>query len=68
MSRKGTIKELVAQGVTVNGSVVGQAELSMLTRLNGFATKAGTVPQPEGKKGKPANIWELNDSGTFTVA
>lgn len=65
---KGTIKELVAQGVKVNGQAVDQAQLSMLTRLDGFATKVGTVPRPEGTKGKPSNIWEIPDSVTLTVS
>ncbi len=64
---RGTIKELVSQGVKVNGSAVDQTQLSMLTRVTGFATKVGTVPRPAGEKGKPANIWELNSAATLNV-
>lgn len=64
---KGTVKELVAQGVKVNGVALDQAQLSVLTRL-GLANKVGTVARPEGTKGKPASIWELTPTATLSFS
>lgn len=66
-SIKGTISELVATGLTINGIPVGQPEMSVLTRL-GFATEVGTVERPEGKRGPAPKVWELPTNGQFAVA
>jgi hypothetical protein len=66
---RGTIKELIAKQVKVNGNVMGQAEFSVLTRLcNGsLATQVGFADRPAGQKGKPAAIWEINPNATLNV-
>jgi hypothetical protein len=66
---RGTIKELIAQKLKVNGVELGQAEFSVITRLgNGsFATNVGTADREPGKKGKPSTIWEINPNATFSV-
>ncbi len=65
MTVRGTIAELVGK-VTVNGKHVGQAELSVLTRLGEgtFATAVEKIPQKDanGKhsRGRPTNVWEID--------
>lgn len=55
---RGTVAELVAKGLTVNGMKMDQTGMSFLTRL-GLAREAGTVPKKEGR-GKAATIWEVD--------
>lgn len=62
----GTVAELVAKRLTFNGVLLGQPEVSTLTRL-GLGNKLGTVPRPAGTKGKPATIWGFN-TGTLDAA
>lgn len=66
---RGTIKELIAQGLKVNGVPLGQAEFSVITRLgNGsFATNVGIADRPAGQKGKPSTIWEINPAAVLNV-
>lgn len=61
----GTVKQLVAQGVSVNGVKVKPTDISALARL-GLAKIVGNVPAATGR-GKPANIVELSDTA-LTVA
>ena len=63
---RGTVKELAGK-VSVNGQVLGQPELSFLTRLGRgqFAKPVGQVKPPG--KGKPATIWEINSNPRFKV-
>lgn len=58
---RGTIAEL-ADKITLGGKVLGQIELSNMTRLgNGtFARAVGTVPKAPGTRGRAATIWELS--------
>lgn len=66
MSKKitGTIAELVAMGLTINGKVMKQGELSTLTRL-GLAKQVGEA-EKKGR-GKAAAIWELESSSTLKL-
>lgn len=58
---KGTIKELISQGIKVNNSVVTPLELNTLLNFaakNGAAKKVGEQKHASGK-GKAATIWEI---------
>lgn len=57
---RGTIADFAGK-LSLNGAVLGQPELSMLTRIGrgSFFNAVGTVPKPAGQRGKPATIWEL---------
>lgn len=61
----GTIKELVARAITFNGNLLGQPELSVLTRL-GIAREVSKIST--GSKGKPATVWEFPCEGNFSFA
>lgn len=66
---RGTVQELINRGLKINGESIGQAEFSVLARLgkDTFAKNVGIVPRVEGKKGKPATIWELNPSALINI-
>jgi hypothetical protein len=57
---RGTIADFAGK-LSLNGVILGQPELSMLTRIGrgSFFNAVGTVPKPAGQRGKPATIWEL---------
>lgn len=61
---RGTISELLAMGLTINGEVVTQSALSTLTRL-GMARKAGEKEQKG--RGKAATVWELSPTMTLEL-
>lgn len=56
----GTVKELTAKGVAINGVKVKPTDISALVRL-GLAKVVGNIPSAKGR-GKPANIVELSDT------
>lgn len=65
----GTISEMIAMGLTVNGRVVDTAQLSVLTRL--FGNPIDKAPKAEPKTprtgrgsggGRRSTIWELDSS------
>lgn len=61
---RGTIAELAGK-LTMNGTVLGQPELSVLTRL-GRDTFAKPVAQIRtGAKGRPTTVWEINTESTL---
>ena len=69
----GSIKELAGR-VSVGGIVLGQPELSTLTRLGqaaGFARVIDTIRNVDanGKpaRGKPGNIWEINLAASMSL-
>ena len=49
-SFKGTAREFIAAGVTINGKEINQPGLSLMAQY-GVAKIVGEVPRPEGKKG-----------------
>ena len=49
-SFKGTSREFIAAGVTINGKEINQPGLSLMAQY-GVAKIVGEVPRPEGKKG-----------------
>ena len=63
---RGTIADFAGK-LSLNGVVLGQPELSMLTRIGrgSFFNAVGTVPKPAGQRGKPATIWELTLSANL---
>lgn len=58
---RGTIKELMARGILINGRSVTQPELNSLANL--FGKKVGQVKPdvPKGQRGgrRPSIIWEI---------
>ena len=54
-SFKGTAREFIAAGVTINGKEINQPGLSLMAQY-GVAKIVGEVPRPEGKKGHPEKI------------
>lgn len=68
---RGTIAELVAQNISLNGKTLGSADWSVITRLGkgSFANEVGKVKKVEGSRGKPSTVWEINPVGAlnFTV-
>lgn len=66
---QGTTKDLIAKGLTLNAKPVLAPYLSVLVGF-GIGIKAvGTIPKPEGQKGKPQTIYECTDSDgiVFTI-
>ena len=63
----GTLVELDGR-LAINGVALSKPQLSILTSLGILGNKTGTVP-PKGDKGKgkPANVWSVNDVNTFTI-
>ncbi len=58
---KGTISELDKK-FKIGNFVLGQPELSVLTRLGeqaGFARKVGEIKRPDNK-GRSATVWEID--------
>ena len=57
-SFKGTAREFIAAGVTINGKEINQPGLSLMAQY-GVAKIVGEVPRPEGKKGHPEKIYAI---------
>lgn len=63
---RGTIAEL-ANKVTVNGNLVDQPGLSVLTRL-GIGKQVGVTEKPDNQRGRAAAIWEFPLESTTVLA
>jgi len=57
-SFKGTAREFIEAGVTVNQKEINQPGLSLMAQY-GVAKIVGEVPRPEGKRGHPEKIYQL---------
>ena len=55
---KGTAREFIAAGVTINGKEINQPGLSLMAQY-GVAKIVGEVPRPEVKKGHPEKIYAI---------
>lgn len=56
----GTIAQLSGK-LTLNGSTLGQPELSVMTRIfNGGAFKQVGVIKKDGERGRPAIVWQVD--------
>ena len=65
-SFKGTAREFIAAGVTINGKEINQPGLSLMAQY-GVAKIVGEVPRPEGKKGHPEKIYVINGKAGLRV-
>ena len=65
-SFKGTAREFIAAGVTINGKEINQPGLSLMAQY-GVAKIVGEVPRPEGKKGHPEKIYAINGKAGLRV-
>lgn len=61
----GTIKELVARKLSINGKIVSQPQLSNLTAA-GLATEVGKAPKAPGTRGKASTIWAFESQATLS--
>jgi len=57
-SFKGTAREFILAGVTVNQKEINQPGLSLMAQY-GVAKIIGEVPRPEGKRGHPEKIYQI---------
>jgi hypothetical protein len=62
----GTVQQLQDK-LTLNGVVLGQVELSVMTRvLNGSLFKQIGIIEREGKRGRPSVVWQVDtDKAAF---
>ena len=65
-SFKGTAREFIAAGVTINGKEINQPGLSLMAQY-GVAKIVGEVPRPEGKRGHPDKIYQVNGKAGLRV-
>ena len=65
-SFKGTSREFIAAGVTINGKEINQPGLSLMAQY-GVAKIVGEVPRPEGKRGHPEKIYVINGKAGLRV-
>ena len=63
---KGTAREFIAARVTINGKEINQPGLSLMAQY-GVAKIVGEVPRPEGKKGHPEKIYQINGKSGLKV-
>lgn len=66
---QGTAKELIAKGLTLNGKSVPAPYLSVLAGFGVGIKAVGTLPKPEGQKGKPQTVYVCTNSEgiSFTI-
>ena len=63
----GTVADLIrGDRLRINGHVVGQPEMSVLTRL-GIATPVGVAEKDPTKPGPAAKIYSIPTTGTFAA-
>lgn len=65
-SFKGTAREFLAAGVTINGKEINQPGLSLMAQY-GVAKIVGEVPRPEGKRGHPEKIYLIQGKSGLKV-
>lgn len=65
-SFRGTAREFLASGVTINGKEINQPALSLMAQY-GVAKIVGEVPRPEGRKGHPEKIYAINGKAGLRV-
>lgn len=65
-SFKGTAREFIAAGVTINSKEINQPGLSLMAQY-GVAKIVGEVPRPEGKKGHPEKIYLIQSKSGLKV-
>lgn len=65
-SFKGTAREFIAAGVTINGKEINQPGLSLMAQY-GVAKIVGEVPRPEGKRGHNEKIYQVNGKAGLRV-
>lgn len=65
-SFRGTAREFIAAGVTINGKEINQPGLSLMAQY-GVAKIVGEVPRPDGKKGHPEKIYAINGKAGLRV-
>ena len=65
-SFKGTAREFIASGVTINGKEINQPGLSLMAQY-GVAKIVGEVPRPEGKRGHNEKIYQINGKAGLRV-
>ena len=65
-SFKGTAREFIAAGVSINGKEITQPGLSLLAHY-GVSKIVGEVPRPDGKKGHPEKIYAINGKAGLRV-
>lgn len=63
----GTVSELLASGLSVNGVPVNQSEISVLKKF-GICEVAGKVTPDAPRRGKPAYIYSFPTSGKLTFS
>ena len=65
-SFKGTAREFIAAGVTINGKEINQPGLSLMAQY-GVAKIVGEVPRPDGKRGHPEKIYSIQGKAGLKV-
>lgn len=65
-SFKGTAREFIQAGVTINGKGINQPGLSLMAQY-GVAKIVGEAPRSEGKKGHPEKIYTINGKAGLRV-
>ena len=65
-SFKGTAREFIAAGVTINGKEINQPGLSLMAQY-GVAKIMGEVPRPDGKRGQPEKIYLIHGKSGLRV-
>lgn len=65
-SFKGTAREFLAAGVTINGKEINQPGLSLMAQY-GVAKIVGELPRPEGKRGHAEKIYLIQGKSGLRV-
>lgn len=65
-SFKGTAREFISHGVTINGKAINQPGLSLMAQY-GVAKIVGEVSRPEGKRGHPEKIYLIQGKSGLRV-
>lgn len=65
-SFKGTAREFIDAGVTINGKDINQPGLSLMAQY-GVAKTIGEVARPIGKRGHPEKIYEIRGKSGLKV-
>ena len=63
---QGSVKELISQGVKVNGVLVDTVSLSVLSRF-GIADEVGVKEKAPGTRGRAGKIFKLQGKPGFVV-